>query len=499
MPFLPPLSVFRRQHLHGLRGKIPIFRIFYSSTFLVATLVLASLLLISPGDHIYQSFKKKQIYHIVIVAGVYVLTFLVAIFIYASRLFKTRSALAAIPREIHLSSGMSIDGSTWKSERALAKERLTGKEMALGVKVNRRVESFITSDLKRSALITYEGRPRDLSKSTPEYQEIPSMRKKRRKPNSTRNALDVLSSQKTEPIWGHIAHPGWSSPSSADLPNLHYESVIVELSNLIEAKAVSLAPIEPLVDPVDYNQDLQGTIDADQGGSAAPLDPFVVDLLQRPISMGLRDYIAHLTSLGMIPSLDLGGKFLALYERARFSGSPLNEPDFRALMNLFAELLRSMSTLDDDVLEELRDVEQERSAEGSSVDEDFSPVPEAGRQPPSDADTESLRSSDTVNHYILDSPVMTANEQDGETTDAATNPARTAESTSKRRPPAQKTVSGHSIGQSLSGQSNGISRSSTATSSKRSLRSSNAESVIRLAEAGGPLNLPYTFGSNATR
>src|SRR6202012_4516440 len=86
-----------------------------------------------------------------------------------------------------------------------------------------------------------------------------------------------------EPTWGPIAHPGWSSPGSQDLPHLQYATVIAELADLIEERAVRLAPSDPGAAP-------------DSDGTPFP-DERVVGILQRPADMGLREYIEQLIAL----------------------------------------------------------------------------------------------------------------------------------------------------------------------------------------------------------
>ena len=78
--------------------RIPFFRIFYSTTFTVLALIFLVLLLITPGDAIYQAYKNNQIYNVFVIAGVYLLTFIIALLIYSVRIFTTRSHLSSVPR-----------------------------------------------------------------------------------------------------------------------------------------------------------------------------------------------------------------------------------------------------------------------------------------------------------------------------------------------------------------------------------------------------------------
>ena len=105
----------------------------------------------------------------------------------------------------------------------------------------------------------------------------------------------------------------------------YYSAVFTEFPTLIEAKALTLAPTE--TSPTDATP----TPSAD-----------VVVLLQRPLSMSLRDYISHLSSLGVLTLTPTVSSFLARYEAARFSTRPISNADFRLLMHLFAEVLRAM-------------------------------------------------------------------------------------------------------------------------------------------------------------
>jgi len=135
-----------------------------------------------------------------------------------------------------------------------------------------------------------------------------------------------------EPQWGAISHPGWSSPAARETPNLEYNTVVNELTDLIEARAVSLAPVDPSTGPND-------------GGNAA-VDEYIIEALRRPEEQGMRAYITQLISLDVLADNSLLVAFLTLYERARFAPNPLNEHEFKQLMRMFAEILRTMKTLD---------------------------------------------------------------------------------------------------------------------------------------------------------
>jgi hypothetical protein len=412
--------------------RIPFFRIFYSTTFTVLSLILAALLLITPIDQTRQAIGNRQIYNTFIIAGTHLLTLVIAVFIYAGRLFNNRSVLASIPRP-------------WSP--------LENSD------VKKRVRHFIAEGLKKSAVIAYEVYPRDLSDNKgPDEHNLRS--------SSTQAARDSRHATKAEPVWGIISHPGWSAPSSPDLPNLHYDPVIHELAHLIEAKAVSLAPAEQLSSPA-------------LGEPPTP-DPLAVELLQRPATMGLRDYIWHLASLDMINPSSLGDDFLAIYEKARFSNRPLDEAEFRDLMRIFAAILRGMTTLSPDTIAELH-------AEEERMTSDLSPST-------SIADRESLRSSATVEYTPR---VKHCRNPNGSPTPSPRS--RTASRDTKRTTASRAGLERQSVRSASSPGWNGLRTPSLtslrpARSNASSARSQDSSgSVIRLAEARGPLDLPYTI------
>ncbi|KAH8149256.1 uncharacterized protein LAJ45_06796 [Morchella importuna] len=227
-------------------------RFFYSTSFTILFLFLFLLLLITPADAIVQAyFRNSQLYNIFIIAGTYVLTALLALAIYISRIYSVRRLMEEIPK-------------SWAPV----------KKMDLP----KRVHKAIAGNLGRSAIIAVQSRP---------------------------NPSTVSGTG------GVISHPGWSAPSSVDLPEVHYLSVIAELPHLIEAKALSLR----------------------LGGQ---------DLRRQP-HMTLRAYLSHLAVFGVVKggAADL---FLGGYERARFRtrSAGVEEEEFRGLMKVFAGLLRGM-------------------------------------------------------------------------------------------------------------------------------------------------------------
>lgn len=439
---------------------IPFFRIFYSTTFTVLSLLLVTLLLITPADQIRQAFKNHKVYNIFIIAGAYLLTLLIAIFLYASRLFNNRSVLASIPRP-------------WSPVE--------------NGDVKKRMRRFIAEGLKNSAIIAYRARPRDLSDE-------------QRPEESAHETGDDSPATNAVPVWGIISHPGWSSPSSPDLPNLHYDTVIHELAHLIEAKAVSLAPEESI------------PFTPTEAESPAPRDPFAVELLQRPAAMGLRDYIWHLTSLGMIHPSNLGDDFLSIYEKARFSNRPLDEVEFRALMHIFAAILRGMTALNPDAIPDELRAEESTSDRPSSYPSSLINNNNNNRS--------SLDSSATVEHHPQPHHIPSSsssssfNQNPSPSSHHTLSPGQTSPHTTTPHPnpnpsPANRKSSRRS---SITSQidnnlhhhnhnhnhnhppSTSLRPSRSHTSSSLSARSHESSgSVIHLAEAAGPLDLPYFF------
>lgn len=389
-------------------------RFFNSTVFFFFALTLFCLILLTPADAIYQCYETNRLTNIFFITGAYVITFLLAVLIYATRIYTNRSTLAGIP----------------KAWIPVEKED-----------VSKSVRRLVMEGLARSAVISYQARPRDLSSEADAFQNYKSL------------LIDP-----EHPPWGAIEHPGWSSPASPDLPDLPYRTVIHELPNLIEAKAVSLAPADVL-------------------SSAAPElfpDTRIVEVLQRPASMGLRQYIQHLTSLGAIDPPDLGTEFLALYERARFSSHELRESEFRELMHLFAEILRAMTSHAAPVLEEIRDSASYRRADSESV---IGPYDEEG-------ETDTLeRGYDGAFTSMRSNSLQPSNTSTWET-----------QSGYGTAPATQSPVSG------LSPSSGPYMRGPLRTPSTRSLRrvysgrsGSSGGSVIRLTQPQHPGDLPYSI------
>ncbi|TAQ83398.1 hypothetical protein B7494_g8278 [Chlorociboria aeruginascens] len=420
-----------------------LFRIFYTTFFTILTIVLLGLLLITPADAIRQALDNHQPYNVFVIAGGYFLTIATGSIIYASRLYTNRTVLAAIPK-------------TW-----IPVEKGD---------VNKRVRKMIVSSLNRSAAIAWDSRPRVTQ--SPTIVSGPDARESIAKSPTTENYKEdngimrksTKQSEKDEQtvtipphpsVWGEISHNGWSSPTSPDLPSLQYMKVILELPHLIEAKAVSFAPLDP-----------KSTTDSPMA------DPSAVNLLQRPASMGLRDYISHLISVGIIKFPSISINFLTAYESARFSQRPLSEPEFRALMNQFAEVLRSMQALDPVILALSKTGESE-----SDIDDDASSS--------STPRSRSLLSSRSVSmRSDSQGTVRTAPSRRTNATD--THTFHTAPATPRsRKIAASRSPSANSFAQSRRPYAG----SSSSSSSTDSLRSQ--ESVIKLSRANKDSELPY--------
>ncbi|KAK4039155.1 hypothetical protein C8A01DRAFT_47360 [Parachaetomium inaequale] len=313
-----------------------LFLIVYNFLYYFLYLILFAFLVVTPIDLVQQGAQSGRNYDILVVIVCYVATILVVAFIYATRLYISRSVLASIPK-----AWVPVEKGDVAPD----------------------VRQMIVEGISRSAAIAYEARPRvplvvlaqepaagdggnrqGLSSSSP-----PGL-----SPSGTRKSAAPEDARAAElpPVWGEIEHPGWASPTSHDLPNLQYDTVVSELPNLIEAKAITLAPPDP-----------------ESNAEPPALDPDAVALLQRPESMGLREYLMYLTELAVLAPLPTTGEFLARYEAARYSGRPLSNAQFRGLMHLFAEILHNMHPLSPAALAQFED-------DGSS----------GGAPPPSESD-----------------------------------------------------------------------------------------------------------------
>lgn len=290
-----------------------VFKIIYNFVYYFLYLVTLVLVLVTPFDLIKQAVDHGEDINILVIALSYLVTILVVVFIYATRLYLNRSVLAAIPREY------------LPAEKG---------------EVPRDVRAMIGESLSRSAALAFEARPRLPAAAKPMTEEpVAEDNEKRqtwisrfRRGEKDEEFQDFggvgIEIPQHRPVWGDIEHPAWAPPTSPDMPSLHYETVISELPPLIEAKALTLAP------PDAYSE-----------SDPPSLDPSAVALLQRADSTGLREYLVDLTDLAVLAPLPTTAAFLAAYERARFSPHPLTNAQFRDLMRLFADVLRNMHPL----------------------------------------------------------------------------------------------------------------------------------------------------------
>ena len=242
------------------------------------------------------------------------LTILIVLLVYSTRLYTNRTVLQAIPKPY-----LPVEDG----------------------EVGKMVRRMIVKKLRRSAVIAWDSMPRDARGEVGDEEKTDTAKAHKRRHAFPATVIPV---NPDAPPWGVVSHPGWASPASPDLPNLQYTNVVNELPNLIEAKAVSLAPPDPALE--DRALRVHGT-------PVLP-DAQIVALLQRPRTMGLRDYLARLSSFGLLNPPALGPKFLSLYEYARFSTKCLTEKEFRDIMAVFAEILNGMVELDPVIIDEAR-------------------------------------------------------------------------------------------------------------------------------------------------
>ncbi|KAM7216866.1 hypothetical protein V8F06_007735 [Rhypophila decipiens] len=369
------------------------FRILYNTLYYALYLILLGVLIVSPADLMRQAVMHRNNTNVLIIAASYLVTILVLLVIYFGRLYINRSVLTSIPK-----GWIPVDKSDG---------------------VPRKVREVIVTELSRSAAIAWGARPRvelvdtggsrtgtaaaaagtgtretaathadggaavakekkntkglavavdSEQKKRPHHRIISKLRSgsctgggsatMTEKDSDMATAAAVASvgvippkDAASPPVWGEIEHPGWASPTSPDLPNLQYNAVISELPNLIEAKALTLAPLDP-------------------ASSTDPpaLDPDAVAVLQRPETMGLREYLVQLTEMEVLAPAVVG-PFIAQYEAARFSTRPVSNHQFRQLMHLFAELLRAMQPLDPAVL--LEEYDEDDDDDDGEEDGDY--------------------------------------------------------------------------------------------------------------------------------
>ena len=443
------------------------FRIVYRIFYTLLHVLLIALLLVTPGDIINQARLRGNLYPILIVGIAYVLTITFVVFVYFTRLYINQTVLKSIPK-----SWVPIEKGD----------------------VSHHVRKMIVASLSRSAAIAFASRPRIARPEVPGSRENQAEKEEEHK-EPRRRKYHLLGLGKTatveeemgislppyRPVWGEIENFGWASPESPDLPNLQYSTVVSELPNLIEAKALTLAPRDPTsqTDPPS-------------------LDPQAVGLLQRPVSMGLRDYLVHLAELGVLPSSPLTADFTAMYEHARFSTSMISNARFRELMHHFAEILRSMEPLDPAVLDPTDDegpTSSESDFDNDAPAEAVPETPKSTRSRSSSVDTgpkPGSASTSSDGSRVIRRPALPARNSSTNTWQLY----RTAPTTPKSR------RTGVSLSRSSSASTSANSFAQTrqpfpasraSSTSLQSAASSTPGSVIRLSERRDATTLPYVL------
>lgn len=434
------------------------FRIIYGSIYFLLYVVLIGLLLITPGDAIERSIVNKQTYNIWILTVIYVATVLTVCFGYILRLYVNKTALASIPK-----AWIPIEKSD----------------------VNENVYKMIGAGLNRSASIAFAARPR--VKTPDEMDDEEEQRSDHQvrtnlaswMPESTAQELGVTSLPRHRAVWGEIEHYGWASPNSPDLPNLQYTTILFELPNLIEAKALTLAPLDPTsqTEPPMLDQD-------------------AVALLQRPLNMTLRAYLEHLASLGIITMHNSTIDFLTRYEFARFSTQAISNTHFRELMHLFAEILRGMSPLDLELVASIGEEQEEGEEEGVH-----------GNWAPSESDIDNdapARTNTCTPRSNLSRPGTASTEgsvrrhlQQRNSSVNAWSQYRTAPNTPGSRRTGDM-ISRQSSSNSFAQTRRPYPASQPSSSSLRSKMSEGSSSVIRLATHEDAGDLPYVLSLRDT-
>jgi hypothetical protein len=165
-----------------------------------------------------------------------------------------------------------------------------------------------------------------------------------------------------------------------------------------------------------------------------------------------------------------------LYERARFAADPLTEVEFRALMSIFAEILRGMTNLDPLLLAE-RDDDEGEGDSMAAADES--------------AETVSYDSESIGRHGSDDGPPRRLSEDSVLFIPSEDSSHGGYDEEAQRKPPGAKLPSRRTEPSRVVAATPGLglrqTRSTSSMASKSSPRSSG--SVIRLAGSGS--DLPY--------
>ncbi|KAL2140823.1 hypothetical protein VTI28DRAFT_3221 [Corynascus sepedonium] len=450
-----------------------LFLIVYNFLYYFLYLVLFAFLVVTPIDLIQQGAARSRKWDILVVLVCYVATILVVAFIYATRLYISRSVLASIPK-----SWVPIEKGDVPPD----------------------VRQMIVDGLGRSAAIAYDARPR-VPLVVPDHEPGCSRGEVRQDLGGSgtsappdRAKAGGLSQQK--PVWGDIEHPGWASPTSHDLPNLQYDTVVAELPNLIEAKAITLAPPDP-----------------ESNADPPILDPDAVALLQKPDFMGLREYLTYLTELAVLAPLPTTNEFLTMFEAARYSGRPQSNEQFRSLMHLFAEILHNMHPLSPAMLARYGDGDEGDEGDGSSgaVTRSESDIDNDAPRGTSPSSTGTPRGLGLQQHPINDGDSFARS-----TSSSTVSSARGQQLRRKRGVRTSSTNTRHfqtapttpqSLHSGFSGASSSDSFAHTRRpypdnqwpSSSSSARSIGGGSVIRLAGSEDATDLPYVLTYSPSR
>lgn len=438
-----------------------IFRFIYTSVYFLFYILLLGLLIITPADAIQRSIQNGQKYNVWMLIIIYAVTIASVGFIYFVRLYVNKTVLADIPK-----AWVPIEAGD----------------------LPKAVYKMIVSGLDRSAVIAYEARPRV---DPPEQQRV------------AQAAADDLgiSTELQKSLWSNIEHNGWASPKSPDLPNLQYTTVLSELPNLIEAKAMTLAPS-------DQGSQLRAE-------SAPALDPEAVALLQRPPQLSLRGYLEHLGGLGVLRQDETATSFLQLYEYARFSTRPISNDKFRELMHLFAEILRTMEPLDLAMLydDDLDDLSRDDMGQGRGDDDEQSyDGGDADGTNPSTTPSQLSRSATMSTQASVRRPAPRssswANYRTAPTTPLSWQFSNNNNSNTINSNFNNTSNNYNNISRKSSSSSNSFARTrhpygpsgsgAAAASSSPSVRSGASSSIIRLATREDDENVPYVLNLRGT-
>ncbi|KAJ6441761.1 putative syntaxin-8B [Purpureocillium lavendulum] len=438
-------------------------RLAYGSIYLFLLVVLLGLLLITPADAIERSISNNQRYNVLIVTISYVVTIFVVIFVYVLRLYINKMALTAIPKH-----WVPVDKGDVKDA----------------------VYKMIAAGLSRSALVAYGARPRVEERDEDGAIRDPPCRQSAeawRGSGEGSGGNKAASEETAAPlpprraVWGEIEHPGWASPNSPDLPDLQYSTVLSELPNLIEAKALTMAPTDP-----------------ESQTDPPMLDPEASALLQRQPHMSLRDYTEHLAELGVIDADEMASDFLSRFEYARFSNRPISDAKFREIMHRFAQLLRAMRPLD---LDALGSVGSSVGADEDDEDDEWGPRPsesDIDNDAPMDPTPPSPRSS--ISRPATVSSRGSAPKSGGATASARAWSFRTAPNTPGSRRTGLRSLSRKSSSNSFAQTRRpySLSHSPSSPSLRSKASSSDSGSIIRLATREDPDALPYVLNLRST-